>query len=379
MGDGSPRDHGGVASPRLNHLWGDPLSVREEDVELLLQIARDASTGSTFQDRLSAIGDTLSVLIPNSTLSAVVVRPDLSGPSSGPDQAYMRNAELNNVLMYAEHYMQDDPGPPVGLENLGTPFALSDLVPSSKRGADAYTGEFLPHVGIAHTLGMALQLPNHSVLSFCLQRETGARDFSRRDKAVLRLSGPDLSRAVYGSILRQQLQQVSEPGVNGDSGAGTLFLSGLGEVLQADPRAVTLERELGSAFPMDALIQDAQRLVQTLRPNAQQLRLFPAPDRRVLRTTTTVLQLAPEPRLLVLLELVTPELSPQQRFDAFAEEHGLTNRERQVAQRAIEGAGNQGIGFELGISAVTVNVHLGKVYRKTGVTNRTELARLFGG
>ena len=71
-----------------------------------------------------------------------------------------------------------------------------------------------------------------------------------------------------------------------------------------------------------------------------------------------------------------PPLSAEERLERFAAQHQLTPRERDIAGMAAHGEGNKGIAFKLGISPVTVNVHLGKVYRKTGVTNRTELAGL---
>jgi DNA-binding CsgD family transcriptional regulator len=56
---------------------------------------------------------------------------------------------------------------------------------------------------------------------------------------------------------------------------------------------------------------------------------------------------------------------------------GLTRRERQVLSLAIAGLRNEGISAELNISARTVEVHLGNVYRKLKVKSRAELAAVF--
>jgi DNA-binding NarL/FixJ family response regulator len=55
--------------------------------------------------------------------------------------------------------------------------------------------------------------------------------------------------------------------------------------------------------------------------------------------------------------------------------HGLTAKERQVLQQVALGRSNAEIGRELWLSQQTVKFHLTNVYRKLGVTNRTEAAR----
>lgn len=51
---------------------------------------------------------------------------------------------------------------------------------------------------------------------------------------------------------------------------------------------------------------------------------------------------------------------------------GLTERESQVLLLAARGKSNREIGAELGLSGRTVQVHLARVFRKLGVTSRTE-------
>lgn len=54
----------------------------------------------------------------------------------------------------------------------------------------------------------------------------------------------------------------------------------------------------------------------------------------------------------------------------------LNERERQVAGFAATGESNKHIAYRLGLATSTIATHLGAVYRKLGVKNRAQLARM---
>lgn len=63
-------------------------------------------------------------------------------------------------------------------------------------------------------------------------------------------------------------------------------------------------------------------------------------------------------------------------LDIWLEQTNLSPRERQIARCVLEGKSNAVIEKELFIGRRTVESHLYSIYRKTGVKNRLQLARL---
>ncbi|MBE6480294.1 MAG: helix-turn-helix transcriptional regulator [Olsenella sp.] len=74
-------------------------------------------------------------------------------------------------------------------------------------------------------------------------------------------------------------------------------------------------------------------------------------------------------------ELVRPDL--ETRLLAFADEHGMSAREREVLELVLRGQDNQNIASALTISTGTVKAHLSRIYRKAGVGSRDELVTSF--
>jgi two-component system nitrate/nitrite response regulator NarL len=54
----------------------------------------------------------------------------------------------------------------------------------------------------------------------------------------------------------------------------------------------------------------------------------------------------------------------------------LTAREQEIILHIAQGAQNDGIAYQMGISANTVKTHIGNIMRKFGLHNRTQIAML---
>jgi DNA-binding NarL/FixJ family response regulator len=86
--------------------------------------------------------------------------------------------------------------------------------------------------------------------------------------------------------------------------------------------------------------------------------------------------IAPVLRQVFEGELVTESIGSEPGVPAVAsDEFGLTTREREILERVATGLSNKQIAGEFWLSEQTIKYHLTNVYRKLGVSSRTEAAR----
>lgn len=62
--------------------------------------------------------------------------------------------------------------------------------------------------------------------------------------------------------------------------------------------------------------------------------------------------------------------------DKFIADRNLSRRETEVLTALVKGISNRQIGNELGVEEVTIKLHLRRIYRKIGVSNRTQAVKL---
>jgi DNA-binding CsgD family transcriptional regulator len=349
-------------------------TFRSEDVEFLLEIARDATLGSTFLERIEAISDALSALIPSTAMSAIVL--DLGRRSETPrGEIYYRNGRLEDLVPYTSHYIQSDPMLPAIPLADGASHLLSDFVPTRNFGRDPFTADYLKLLNVRHVMGCSHRMPNGQLLSLAIHRERRLKDFTRRERELLRLISPVITRAAFGALLQEQVAGLASS--EAAASVGAVVFDARGEMLHGDPaglalsRAETMAGQFGPAALRAAVIEMAkhrgaegdgvERTYQLACGSWVRLRLA------ILGTGEHVTVLA----ILQRLAAGSADL-----VSALMDRGHLTPREKEIARYAVRGFGNRHIGIELGISPVTVNVILSHVYAKLGVSGRNELTSL---
>lgn len=68
--------------------------------------------------------------------------------------------------------------------------------------------------------------------------------------------------------------------------------------------------------------------------------------------------------------------SSAQMAREFVTAKGLSRREVDVLRALVQGISNREIGIQLGVEEVTVKLHLRRIYKKIGVSNRTQAVKL---
>lgn len=354
------------------------MSITSEEVEVLLHIARDATLGSTFLERIDSLTESFSLLVPNTSLTAYVIDPrSPTGPASA--NLLFKNRDPAHLLEYVQHYMDVDPMRSVFEKGKGEAYLLSEFCPRRSWGRDAFTGEFLPRFGVRHIMAMSRRLPSGQLFALAFHRENGIHDFTAKEREFLRLVAPDFGRAAYGALLTEKLAHVDRGGAPATCGA--LVFSTDGELLHADPGALSLMDELRDhdAASADAVLEEARRIPRdhSALEGATVQRIFPLSGRRWLTARFSVARRGARRYVLAVLELARP--GTPEWFDFITARYGLTDRQRDIARLVMRGLGNRGIARELEISMATVNFHLMRAYQKTGVHGRYELAALLLG
>ncbi|MCO5167773.1 MAG: LuxR C-terminal-related transcriptional regulator [Planctomycetes bacterium] len=339
--------------------------VSLDEVRLIQRIAREASSGSSFLERMNPLASSLSVLVPAQTVSCFVL--DREGR---PTHVVFWNGEQDTLLRYAHHYRHLDPMGRSIEQARGSPVSLSECMPSSTFGRTEFTSDFLKPLGVRWIMGLTQRLGEHDRVAIALQREGPLGDFTRRERELMQLVAPDLARAAHGAVLAERVALLAGPAA-ATTGAGGLLLDRQGELLHADDRGLALLKRLLAHDPraMEAL-SDAARA-------GRGTRLLEAGDGLVRASLSPIEGPAGAPCALVVLE-VLPGGSAEY-FHAAAERVGLTEREREVAALAPEGLGNRGIAHRLQVSERAVRFHLSNVFRKARVPGRTELFHVLMG
>lgn len=347
-----------------------------EEVELLLQIARDAGLGSSFRERIDSFAEALRALIPFSTISAFVT--DLrggGGPANGHLVFYDRDPAA--LAEYATHYRFIDPMGVSFPEGKGVPYLLSDFPGGRAFGKDAFSSDYLPRIGVRHIMALGHHMPDGQMFALAIHRERGLRDFTRHERELARLASPDIGRAIHGVLLNEKVAALSSQAGGETAGSGAMVFGPTGELRHADAGAVALGRLMDAAGLLpEALLPDVRGLLRAGPGRDLLERIYRLPE-GWLRVRHSRLGTGRARSVITLLELLAAG-SPE-HFQAIAERARLTPREREVVALVVQGLGNRHIAHKLGVSPVTVGVHLTKIYEKTGTTGRNELTALFLG
>jgi DNA-binding CsgD family transcriptional regulator len=346
----------------------------EDALRMVANVAADARNSPAFLDRMDQAHAALGRGLAADAWSTFVFDP--SDPSRLMATHSLLRNRASRLGEYVANYRFLDPMARAFLTP--RPVLLSEFVPDSAFGADAFTADFLAPDDIRYVLGVSSRLPDGMLLVSAFHRGATRRgDFTAADRLLAARASDHVGRAAFGAMLREKVVTLlaGEPSSEATAtGAGMLIFDALGDLVHADPRARAVLRDLEALGALEGLSDDAVALAP-LAPGAALERRRALSRSRSLHARLASFALTGGERG-VLVNLVMEERDP---VEARLLRAGLTPRERTIARLAAEGLGNDGIAFELGIASTTVAVHLTRIFRKTGVTGRVGLTRWLHG
>ncbi|MDP9491783.1 MAG: helix-turn-helix transcriptional regulator [Actinomycetota bacterium] len=231
---------------------------------------------------------------------------------------------------------------------------LSDFVSQRELRRMRIYDLWLKPYGIEHELNVAIPSPMWHTKTVLLARREG-RDFTERDRLVLDLLQPHLSRLWQAARTRRLLAAA---------------LAELDRTPADDPRGVVL---LGNAAEIEFASAPARRLLHDFFPAESRERL-PAALVKWLETGD-----GPLVRLRGSRRLTVERADDALVLKETHVEVELTTREREVLAWVARGKTNAEVARLLWLAPSTVRKHLENIYAKLGVSTRTAaVARFLG-
>jgi DNA-binding CsgD family transcriptional regulator len=280
-------------------------------------------------------------------IATVVKDPDYEGSSASAAE-FARLAHQNPLIVH---------GRP------GRAGVISDLLSArSFRALEFYDVVFAP-CDFADQIALHLRAPSERVVGVAINRDR--RGFSPRDRALLELLAPHLSRAHAHVLERTRARALRDLAARGlaEQDAASLLLGPRGEVESSDGRVDELLRR---HFPDEYRPGHLPERLREWACGDGCSESFSHDDGRGRRLSATRLASAEEPiwRLILLHEWGPgPTLGKLRAL-------GLTPREAEVLAWVARGKTDAEIGLLLGISPRTVDKHLENVFRKLEVSSR---------
>jgi DNA-binding CsgD family transcriptional regulator len=224
--------------------------------------------------------------------------------------------------------------------------------------------------GVRHEVRVALRCSSGAWGALVLMRGTDAPDFTPAEVDVLSALSPVVAEGLCRTVVLGR-----RPTGPGD-GPG-LLLCTVGDEISVDHATESARRRLAELD--DASTGGLPYSIACLVQSARHQPADRGPWRARMRTRTREWITVHAERLgPTLVSVILEPTQPHEIAQLWADAHGLTVREREVAGLAVRGLTNAQIAASLFLSPYTVQDHLKQIFTKTGVAGRTELvAALF--
>jgi DNA-binding CsgD family transcriptional regulator len=278
----------------------------------------------------------------------------------------------------ANEFLEEDVNKFRSLAGARSPVDWLDRATQQRRANSARYREIMAPLGLGDELRAAFRAGGACWGFLCVHREDGPHGFTPQEAQLI----AHLSTHVGEGLRRSLLATAATTGLDPD-GPGVLVVGEDGSLLAMTAAGERWlweldEGELNGAHLAVAVQAVLARLVSNWTDNLPvdqpSVRLRTRSGRWVVVHASKMAGLGGRQHVAVVIEPAKPaELAP-----IILLAHGLTRREGEVAQLALQGKTNKRVARDLHISEHTVEDHLKAIFTKVGVSSRGELtARIF--
>jgi DNA-binding CsgD family transcriptional regulator len=347
--------------------------LTQRDVEGLLSYLREIYVSSDLENFASRVVATLPRILPSETLSYHEI--DLQSPKTGVQVLDPPSSDYASEARTFDRYIHEHP-----LINYhqqtgeGRAVKISDFLTESQWRNRALYKFYKEIRAIEHQ--MSITIPTVSADAGLALGRSG-RDFSERDRGVLDLLRPHLVQAHRNAASLTQRQRATDHLRRAVEGVerGMIVVLGRDRIRWCNgPAERLLQEYFEPALGVDRLPESLGRWVEHQKsllsggegvPRPREPLMLKRPGKRL-----SVRLMSDDPEgetdLLILEEKYAPlSINSLQTL-------GFTAREAEVLIHVANGKTNGEIAKTLYVSPRTVKKHLDNVYRKFGVTSRTE-------
>ncbi|HWC10145.1 MAG TPA: LuxR C-terminal-related transcriptional regulator [Acidimicrobiales bacterium] len=279
----------------------------------------------------------------------------------------------------ANEFLEEDVNKFSTLAHRRFPVDWLDHATGADRAASARYRDIMAPLGLGDELRAAFRSGGECWGFLCVHREDGSRGFTEREARVVAGLAPHV-----GEGLRRALLVDTADVSAGADGPGVLVLAEDGSLIATTEAGERWLWELAGpdqhVWPLPVAVETVLARLEAIQRSPDPVNLLPRVRVRTRSGRWAVLHasemagLGQGRHVAVVVERATPaELAP-----LILLAYGLTKREAEVAQLALQGKTNKALAGELRISENTVEDHLKTIFAKVGVGSRGELtARVF--
>jgi len=268
--------------------------------------------------------------------------------------------------------LEDDVNKFRTLATARSPVDWLDHTTARRRTDSARYRELMAPLGLGDELRAAFRANGACWGVLCLHRADGPGGFTGEEARLVATVARHVGEGFRRSLLTAATETATEPDGPGvlvvaedgsllaTTEAGEQWLWELYDEPREDRRSVLLQAVLARLTSNEHGVEPGTPTVNVRTRSGRWARVHASP----------MAGLGEERRIAVVIERARPaELSP-----LILLAHGLTRREGQVAQLALQGRATKQMARELRISEHTVEDHLKAIFTKVGVSSRGELA-----